>query len=96
MLKCIFIRDLSDADRKVIEDLKRETGCKQASKAIMQAAYSFARVSSVIKRQSERIRLLESENHVLRRNSTIIIEAYKKLDNVLLTNRNDKKTNSDL
>ena len=40
-IKNILIRELTDQDRDMIEFVKRETGCNQASKALMQAGYAF-------------------------------------------------------
>jgi len=53
----------------------------------MKAAYSFARSAGLIKRQGERIKELEAENHVLRRNASQIVEYSKKLDLVLSKTR---------
>ena len=79
----ILIRGLTDQDREMLQTLMSETGCRQASKAVMKAAYSFARSAGLIKRQGDRIRELEAENYVLRRNATQIVEYCKKMDLVL-------------
>lgn len=79
----ILIRDLTDEDNRVIREIKRETGCFQASKAIMRMAHSYLRMVTVAKRQAERIRELELENHRLRSNAALIVESVKKLDVVL-------------
>lgn len=83
----ILIRGLSDQDREMLQTLMQETGCRQASKAVMKAAYSFARSAGLIKRQGERIKELEAENYILRRNATQIVEYSKKLDLVLSKTR---------
>lgn len=87
MLKNILIRDLTDQDNETLRAIKKETSCFQASKAIMRAAYSFLRMSVLAKQQGERIKELEAENHVLRRNATQIVEYSKKLDLVLSKTR---------
>lgn len=79
----ILIRDLTDEDNRVIREIKRETGCFQASKAIMRMAHSYLRMATVAKRQAERIQELELENHRLRSNAALIVESVKKLDVVL-------------
>lgn len=79
----ILIRGLSDQDREMLEQVMQETGCRQASKAVLKAAYSFVRSAALIKRQGEWIKDLEAENHVLRRNATLIVECSKKLDSVI-------------
>lgn len=87
MVKTIIIRKLTEEDNKTVSILMRETGCYQASKAVMKAAYSFVRMSGLVKQQAARIKELEAENYVLRRNSAIIVEAAKKLDIVLSKTR---------
>lgn len=82
-LKNILIRDLTDEDNRVIREIMRETGCFQASKAVMRMAHSYLRMAGITKRQAERIRELEAENHALRRNATLIVEATRKLGLVL-------------
>lgn len=79
----ILIRGLSDQDREMLEKVMQETGCRQASKAVLKAAYSFIRSAALIKQQGNRIKDLEAENYVLRRNATHIVEYSKKLDLVL-------------
>ena len=82
-LKNILIRGLTEEDNRVIRENKRETGCFQASKAIMRMAHSYLRMATVAKRQAERIQELELENHRLRSNAALIVESVKKLDVVL-------------
>lgn len=81
--KNILIRDLSDQDNETLQAIMNDTGCFQASKALMRCAYSYLRMSEITKRQGERIKELEAENHVLRRNATLIVECSKKLDSVI-------------
>lgn len=82
-LKNILIRGRTEEDNRVIREIKRETGCFQASKAIMRMAHSYLRMATVAKRQAERIQELELENHRLRSNAALIVESVKKLDVVL-------------
>lgn len=83
----ILIRNLSDQDREMLNQVMQETGCRQASKAVLKAAYSFVRSAALIERQGDRIRELEAENYILRRNVTQIVEYSKKLDLVLSKTR---------
>lgn len=85
--KNILIRDLSDQDNDTLQAIMTDTGCFQASKALMRCAYSYLRMSEITKRQGERIKELEAENYVLRRNATQIVEYSKKLDLVLSKTR---------
>lgn len=79
----VVIRGLTELDNEAISIVKKETGCEQASKAVMKAVYSFPRMSALVKQQVVRIKELETENCILRQNSAIIVEASKKLDSVL-------------
>lgn len=83
----ILIRDLTTEDNETIRTVMQETGCFQASKAVMKAAHSFVRMSALVKQQAARIKELEAENHVFRRNSQIIVDAARKLDVVLSKTR---------
>ena len=83
----ILIRNLSDQDREMLNQVMQETGFRQASKAVLKGAYSFVRSAALIKRQGDRIRELEAENYILRRNATQIVEYSKKLDLVLSKTR---------
>lgn len=82
-LKNILIRDLTEEDNRVIREIMRETGCFQASKAVMRMAHSYLRMTGLTGRQADRIRELEAENHTLRRNAALVVEATRKLDAVL-------------
>lgn len=82
-LKNILVRGLTEEDNRVIREIMRETGCFQASKAIMRMAHSYLRMATMTKRQSERVQELEAENHRLRTNAALIVESVKKLDIVL-------------
>lgn len=83
----ILIRDLTAEDNDAIRAVMQETGCNRASKAAMKAIYSFPRMSTLVKKQTNRIKELETENHVLRQNSAVIVEASRKLDSVLSKTR---------
>lgn len=87
-LSNILIRDLTDQDNETIRQIMTDTGCFQASKALMRCAYAYLRLSEIMKHQAARIRDLEAENHRLRSNSTLIVEAVKKLDAVLSKKEN--------
>lgn len=85
----ILIRQLSDGDRESLAYLMGEVKMFQASKAVMQAVHAFRRDMQVIKRQAERIRDLECQNHILRRNSAQIVKSVDEI-NKLLSKRDDK------
>lgn len=82
-IKNILIRDLTDQDNKTIRAIMDDTGCYQASKALMRCAYSYLRMSAITKNQAARIRDLQLENHRLRSNAALLAEVVKKNDLVL-------------
>lgn len=46
-LKNILIRDLTDQDNDTLRTIMADTGCYQASKALMRCAYSYLRMSEI-------------------------------------------------
>lgn len=78
-IKNVVIRGLTDEDNKTIRAIMDDTGCYQASKALMRCTYSYLRMLDVVKKQSTRIQDLELENHRLRSNASLIVESVKKL-----------------
>lgn len=84
----ILIRSLSDRDRDALLYLMNEVKLHQASKAVMQAVHAFQRNTQVIRKQAERIRDLECQNHILRSNSEQIIKSVGKIEDVLSNNGN--------
>lgn len=74
----ILIRDLTDEDNDAIRAIMNETGCFQASKALMRCAYAYLRMLAITKNQAARIRELQLENHRLRSNATLLAEVVKK------------------
>ncbi|WP_449039262.1 hypothetical protein [Parabacteroides goldsteinii] len=89
-LKNILIRDLTDQDNETLRAIMADTGCYQASKALMRCAYSYLRMSEITKHQAIRIRDLELENHRLRSNAVLLAEVVKKNDLVLSKTQGQK------
>lgn len=79
----ILIRDLSDNDRTALSFAMSETGCFQASKAVMKSLHSFKRSIEVIRKQNARITELEHENKILRENAYKILTSAINLEKVL-------------
>lgn len=86
----ILIRDLTDEDNKAIRAIMDDTGCYQASKALMRCAYSYLRMQEITKKHAARIRDLELENHRLRSNAALLAEVVKKNDLVLSKTQGQK------
>lgn len=83
----ILIRGLTDKDRETLEVVMNETGCRQASKAVIQAMYSFQRSQILTKQQSKRIKELEIENQILRQNAVLITQSVNRLNGLLLSKK---------
>ena len=82
-IKNVLIRDLTAEDNQTIQAVMRETGCYQASKALLRTAYAYLRLVAMSHRQTVRIKQLEAENRVLRQSTAAIVEAVRKIEKVL-------------
>ena len=82
-IKNVLIRDLTAEDNQTIQAVMRETGCYQASKALLRTAYAYLRLVAMRTRQTVRIKQLEAENRVLRQSTAAIVEAVRKIEKVL-------------
>lgn len=89
-IKNILIRDLTDQDRAMINRVMQETGCFQASKAVMKAGYAFERNQNMIKIQSDKIKSLEAELFLYRKNAKIVSECLRKMENMLSKSTDDR------
>lgn len=83
-IKNVLIRGLTTEDNQTIRAVMQETGCYQASKALLRTAYAYLRLVAMSHRQTVRIKQLEAENRVLRQSSAAIVEAVRKVNKVLL------------
>lgn len=90
-IKNVLIRDLTDEDREVIAMLMQETGCRQASKALIKAAHAYTRCLAIIKRQAAMLNELERENKAFRRNAQAIVGAAEEITNLLLSKESGEK-----
>ena len=82
-IKNVLIRDLTAEDNQAIREVMRETGCYQASKALLRSAYAYLRLVALSRGQTARIKQLEAENRTLRLSATKIAEALRGMEGVL-------------
>lgn len=82
-IKNVLIRDLTTEDNQAIREVMRETGCYQASKALLRTAYAYLRLVALSRRQAAHIKALETENRTLRLSAAKITEALRSLEGVL-------------
>ena len=65
-IKNVLIRSLTAEDNQTIRAVMQETGCYQASKALLRTAYAYLRLVALSRQQLARIKQLEAENRTLR------------------------------
>ena len=65
-IKNVLIRGLTAEDNQTIQAVMQETGCYQASKALLRTAYAYLRLVALSRQQLARIKQLEAENRTLR------------------------------
>lgn len=82
-IKNILIRNLTDQDREMLNQIMQETGYQQASKALMQIGYAFCRNRGLVARQAQLIRSLQKEVDFYKNNSRIICETVRKMEKEL-------------
>lgn len=82
-LRNVLIRDLTAEDNQTIREVMRETGCYQASKALLRTAYAYLRLVALSRQQAARIKALEAENRTLRLSTAKIAEALRSMEGVL-------------
>ena len=65
-IKTVLIHNLNAEDNQTIRAVMQETGCYQASKALLRTAYAYLRLVALSRQQLARIKQLEAENRTLR------------------------------
>lgn len=65
-IKNVLIRNLTDDDREAIQTAIRETGYKQASKAMLAVCKGYSRIVKLYKEMMEERNHLKKENERLR------------------------------
>lgn len=79
----VLIRNLTEEDNKMLQEIKRDTGCQQASKALLQTGYAYLRLMIVNRSQREKIIVLETENRKLRQSADAILKAVGNIESVI-------------
>ena len=82
-IKNVLIRGLTAEDNQTIRAVMQETGCYQASKALLRTAYAYLRLVALSHRQTARIKQLEVENRTLRKSTAAIVEAVRQVKKIL-------------
>lgn len=74
----------------MLQEIKKETGCQQASKALLQTGYAFLRLIATNGWQRSRIAALEAENRRLRQSAAAIVEAVGNIESVIKNEKPEK------
>lgn len=83
----VLIRNLTAEDNRMLQGIKKETGCQQASKALLQTGHAYLRLVTVNGWQRSRIAALEAENRKLRQSAAAIVEAIGNIESVIKNDR---------
>ena len=86
MVKNILIRNLTVDDNRMLQEIKRETGHQQASRALLRTGHDYLRLLETSGLQREKIDILEEENKKLRQSSVAILKAVEDIESVIKNN----------
>lgn len=78
-IKNVLIRNLTDDDREAIQTAIRETGYKQASKAMLAVCKGYSRMVKLYKETIEERNRLKKENEKLKKSIKIILSIQDEL-----------------
>lgn len=79
----ILIRNLTAEDNRMLEEVKNDTGYRQASKALLQTGHAYLRLRVINGLQKTKIAALEAENRKLRQSAAAIAEAVGNIESVI-------------
>ena len=84
----VLIRNLTAEDNRRLQEIKKETGYQQASKALLQMGHAYLRLRVINGQQRAKLAALEEENRKLRQSSEAILKAVGNIESVI---KNDKQ-----
>lgn len=84
----VLIRNLTIEDNRMLQEIKKETGYQQASKALLQTGHAYLRLRVINGQQRAKLAALEEENRKLRQSSEAILKAVGNIESVI---KNDKQ-----
>lgn len=79
----VLIRNLTIEDNRMLQEIKKETGYQQASKALLQTGHSYLRLRVINGQQMVKLAALEEENRKLRQSSEAILKAIGNIESVI-------------
>lgn len=81
--KFVLIRNLTAEDNRMLQGIKQETGCRQASKALLRAGHDYLRILATNGLQKKKMAMLEEENRKLHQSLKVILQAIKEMESVI-------------
>ncbi len=79
----VLIRNLTIEDNRMLQEIKKETGYQQASKALLQTGHAYLRLRVINGQQRTKLAALEEENRKLRQSSEAILKAISNIESVI-------------
>lgn len=79
----VLIRNLTIEDNRMLQEIKKETGYQQASKALLQTGHAYLRLRVINGQQRAKLAALEEENRKLRQSSEAILKAIGNIESVI-------------
>lgn len=79
----VLIRNLTAEDNRMLQEIKKETGYQQASKALLQTGHAYLRLRVINGQQRAKLAALEEENRKLRQSSEAILKAIGNIESVI-------------
>lgn len=79
----VLIRNLTAEDNRMLQEIKKDTGYQQASKALLQTGHAYLRLRVINGQQRTKLAALEEENRKLRQSSEAILKAIGNIESVI-------------
>lgn len=82
-MTALTVRLYSEEERQAVKIAMKETGCRQASRALIKMCLAFSRLAGLVKSQSAELKRLQAENVRLRKCMAVIRQAQTEADRVM-------------
>ena len=82
-MTALTVRLYNDEERQAIRTAMKETGCRQASRALIKMCTAFGRLAGLVKSQSVELKRLQTENQRLRKCLETIRKAQTEADRIM-------------
>lgn len=82
-MTALTVRLYSEEERQAIKTAMKETGCRQASRALIKMCMAFSRLAGLVKSQSAELKRLQAENSRLRKCMVSMRQAQAEADKIM-------------